>query len=99
MSIWMTKYVELEREMLSLDARGLEADADDLRDLMDVVWRKLSDGERRALNERPFVVELSRPRLSLESRIDFDELRVRIHPLKSPARELAVSIDDLRVAG
>ncbi len=51
-------YLALEREMLRLDALGVDL-ADTLRDAMDPIWHQLGPEERKFLNERTIPVRLS----------------------------------------
>ena len=44
-------YLALERAMIDLDDAG-DPVGDDLRDRMDPIWLKLSDDDRRALDNR-----------------------------------------------
>ena len=44
-------YLQLERQMLTLDAVG-DASADDVRDVMDPLWYRLSDQDRSQLDDR-----------------------------------------------
>lgn len=48
---WLRKYVEFEREMVALDANGLELDADELREVMDIIWRRLTKEEREKITK------------------------------------------------
>lgn len=93
MSVLFDEYLRLEAQMLSLDATPEgEAEADEIRDFMDEVWRRLSPSQRQRLNERPFVAHLSRPRLSIQVGPGFIAPPVAPSP-PSPAhsRQLTVS--------
>lgn len=67
MSVVLNEYLRLEQEMLRLDATATgEANADELRDFMDVVWRQLTSSDRENLNSRPVVLAVSRPSISVQ---------------------------------
>lgn len=45
-------YLKLEDVMLKLDAEDKESEADFIRDVLDIVWRGMSDDDYRELNAR-----------------------------------------------
>src|SRR5262245_56791190 len=49
------QYLALERLMLDADDAGAEELGDALRDLMDPIWYRMSEGEHAHLNQRGFV--------------------------------------------
>ncbi len=97
MSVLLDEYIRLEQEMLRLDEiEGGESEADEIRDFMDAVWRRLSARERERLNHRAVVAPLSRPRLSLIVGPDFVSVP---QPARAPehaqARQVTVSESEI----
>jgi hypothetical protein len=77
----LRQYLALEAEMLRLDAGGGgEQDADELRDLMDDVWKRLTSNEKAELNQRAFVPDFSRPKTTLVMESSFFILRTPFEP-------------------
>lgn len=94
MSVFLDEYLRLEQEMLRLDAiAGGEAEADELRDFMDVVWRRLSGQQRAQLNTRPVVAPVSRPRLSVQVGSGFITTRPTA-AAREPARAKQLTLAD-----
>lgn len=91
MSVFLDEYLRLEQEMLRLDAMpGGGGEADELRDFMDVVWRRLAVEQRKLLNQRAVVAPVSRPHLSVHDP-GFLSAQRELQPLKqAPAKHLTV---------
>ncbi len=67
MSLYLDEYLRFEQQMLRLDALpGGEAEADELRDFMDVLWRRVTESERQQLNGRAVIAPVARPRLVIQ---------------------------------
>lgn len=73
MSVILDEYLRLEQQMLRLETlQDGDAEADEIRDFMDEVWRRLSPSQRKLLNDRAVVAPVARPRLSVQvSMIEF----------------------------
>lgn len=94
MSAILEEYLRLEHEMLRLDELS-SPDADDLRDIMDLIWRKLTLKEKAILNERSVVFRNARPRLRLHVNRELLFSVPTQGPMKpSPAKRLMLSESD-----
>ena len=97
MSVMLNEYLRLEQEMLRLDATSSgESEAHELRDLMDLVWRRLPVRERELLNGRVVVLPVSRPSISVRVGKEFISLRPTVAARElAHARELLVAESDI----
>lgn len=98
MSVVLSEYLRLEQQMLRVDAvADGEAEADETRDLMDLIWRKLTAAERVLLNARPIVLPIARPSISVRVDQGFFLKPVTTPPREStPAMKLQLALADLR---
>jgi hypothetical protein len=97
MSVLLQEYLRLEREMLRLDATAAgEGEADEIRDVMDVVWSRLSHEDRQLLNGRAIVLPALRPTISVRVGRDFISARPPVRPFeRARAQRLAMAESDL----
>lgn len=94
MSVILDEYLRLEQQMLRLEAsKDGEAEADEIRDFMDEVWRRLSPSQRKLLNNRSVVSLMARPRVAVQVSIE-SIFSLLLAEARSPAHARQVTVTE-----